>query len=977
LNDRWAHLNDIFHNASRMDGEARAAYLGDACGGDEALRHEVDELLRANESASRFLDAQALDSLSPPRAREMVSSVGRRFGAYRVVGEIGRGGMGAVFLAERADGQFEQRVAIKLIKRGMDTAQVLERFRVERQILASLDHPNIARLLDGGTTDDGLPYFVMEYIEGQPVDEYVNARHLTIRQRLELFLQICHAVSYAHQHLIVHRDIKPQNVLVTKGGVPKLLDFGIAKVLQDAGEQAPATIAGYQLLTPDYASPEQVEGHPTTTLSDVYSLGVVLYELLTGLSPYRPRTWNVSDVCESVRSDHVERPSTAVGRRDDERTTAGQRVMAADVARAAGTGSIDRLRGQLRGDLDAIVLTALRKEPERRYPSVEQFASDIQRHLAGLPVRARADSVWYRGAKFVRRNRVAVLAAVLVAVALVGGTIATAWQAREARSQARLAQDARARAERRFAEVRKLANALLFDYHDAIKDLPGSTPVRARLVRDALDHLNRLAAEAGGEPSLQRELALAYRKVAQVQGGVSGFGLGDTSGAIESHRKSLAILESLLAANPGDTRLQRDVADGALQLANVVGVTEDQADALAHARRARTLYEPLVSASAPTLDDRLALANAYDVIGTISLESGKADEALDTYRRQLRLLESASPAEQGEVRLRRALSIAHQHTADAQATFGDLRAALENIRTSLEIRLALSKESPLNTDYRALVSVAYYYEGDTLARLGRPREALESFRRNLAITEELAVADPKGANITFSAMRVGNMLAQLGEYDQALDYYGRALAIFVELVKADPSNLWKRGGLIEAHASTCAAYARLARHDAARTSCAEATRLIEQTKVEPTNAIIRASLARSYTAMAGGYLGLSRDARSSPAQQLAYLRSARDLYAKSVAIWADMRALGMLTSHDEEEAAAVSRALAETEAVLRSRGSGRAHVAVRWNNPSTRVGSAPRGGSLRALPASRSCPLARPHRGPPSSDDRPQSRNAP
>jgi serine/threonine protein kinase/tetratricopeptide (TPR) repeat protein len=913
--ERWQRLNEVFQDALALDPGERSAFIAQACAGDESLRLESEELLRAHEQAELDLyaiDRLGLSGLSEP---ESPSLVGVHLGAWRISNEIGRGGMGSVWLADRVDGQFEQHVAIKVIKRGMDTAQVLERFRAERRILASFDHPNIARLIDGGTTDDGLPYFVMEHIQGQPIDEYADERWLSIRERLELFLQVCDAVSYAHQRLIVHRDIKPQNILVTTSGVPKLLDFGIAKMLQEADDQRTHTVSSFHLLTPDYASPEQVERLPTTTQADVYSLGVVLYELLTGRSPYRPRTWSARDVCESVLSSDVERPSAAIDLPPEE--TPKRRPPAVDRTSATGIDSLDRLRGQLRGDLDAIVLTALRKDRERRYASVEQFAGDVRRHLNGLPVRARPDSLWYRGAKFVRRNRVAVTAGALVAVTLVGGAIATAWQAREARVQAKLAQEAQGRAERRFIEVRKLANALLFEYHDAIKDLPGATAVRARLVRDALDYLNGLAQEVAGDASLQRELALAYRKVAEVQGmAVGSASFGDTAGAIEGHRKSLAILEPLLAANPDNPMAQRDLADGTLQLAKLLAQTEDQAEALAHARRAGSLYEPLVSASARNLDLRLALANSYDVIGTISLESGKPRDALEIHRRQLDLLESAPPLDQESPALRRALSIAYQHTADAQGTFGDLPSALESHRRSLRLRSALSAEFPYNADYRRLVGSSYYWEGVTLAELGRHREALEAFLRSLAIDEELAAADPKTHKTTFSLIRVGNILDRLGDHEQSLSYYDRAHAIFIAEVEADPENLWKRGGLIEVQAFACASLARLARHAAASAACSNAVTLIEQTTVEPTNAVVRASLARSYKTMADGYIALSADRRSSQDQRLEFARAAQEMYQESVAIWSDMSAREMLTASDDKEAAAVSRSLRDAEAAL-------------------------------------------------------------
>ena len=909
--DRWHRLNEIFHAAVELAPDERAAYLLSQSGGDPSLREEAQALIDAHEQAQR--DSGALDRLG--RSLEDVagtSVAGRRIGPYRVVGEIGRGGMGAVWLGERDDGQFRQRVAIKLIKRGMDTAHILERFRVERQILASLQHPHIARLIDGGTTDEGLPYFVMEYIEGQPIDVHADSCGLGVRERLDLFLHVCDAVTYAHRHLVVHRDIKPQNILVTADGVPKLLDFGIAKVLQDAGEQGTATVSGQQLLTPEYASPEQVEGRHTTTQTDVYSLGVVLYELLTGRSPYRPRTWSTPDVCESVRSAEVERPSTAVATAPEEGRT---RRRGPSNSEPANPETRERLRLQLRGDLDAIVLAALRKEPERRYGSVEQLANDIRRHLSGQPVRARADSVWYRSAKFLRRNRVAVAGAALVLLTLVGGIVATAWQARLASLQAGLARQAQARAERRFADVRKLANVLLFDYHDAIRDLPGSTPVRERLVRDALQYLNGLAEEVGDDPTLQRELALAYRRVAEVQAGQTGGSLSDTAGAIESHRRSLGILRSLLEKHPADRTAMWDVADGTLRLAQAVSVTADQQEALTLAAAAVRQFEALVGGT-PRLEERLGLARAYDALGAILLESGKPQEALGTFQRQQQLLEAASESDRARPDVRRALSVAYQHLGDAHGTFGDQQSALASFERSLALRQALAAEFPLSTDYKAILATAHYWTADTLVKLGRLQEALDAYLRSLALSEELAAADPRGYRTTFSLLRVGNVLARLGEHERAITYYRRAEVSSAAEVASDPTNLWTRGGQIEIQAFTCASLVSLGRHADER-KCAETTRLVDETQVEPTNAVIRASLARSLTVMAAAFAAAAEARGVSRQDRQHRLQMARAMFQKSVAIWTDMSRLGMLTASDDEEAAAVARGLDAVERALR------------------------------------------------------------
>jgi eukaryotic-like serine/threonine-protein kinase len=354
--ERWKRVEELFYAALERDAEHRAPFLRDACAGDESLLEEVRQLVESHQPALGAIRTAAVREAFRDLALPRTIEIGSLIGAYRVVREIGRGGMGTVFLAERADDQFEKQVAIKLIRGGMNTESIVRHFRNERQILASLEHPNVARLIDAGTTDDGLPYVVMEYIEGQPVDEYCNAHRLSIAARLELFRKVCSAVSYAHQRLVVHRDIKPSNILVTKEGMPKLLDFGIARIVESDAEPSP-TMTGTRLMTPEYASPEQLRGEHATTLTDVYSLGVVLYEMLTGVRPYRFRNESPLDVAEAICKVQPERPSTI----PDLKCLDG-----------LPDENCSRLRKSLRGDLDNIVLTALRKEPERRYASVGQ-----------------------------------------------------------------------------------------------------------------------------------------------------------------------------------------------------------------------------------------------------------------------------------------------------------------------------------------------------------------------------------------------------------------------------------------------------------------------------------------------------------------------------------------------------------------------------------------------------------------------------
>ncbi|MCG8457877.1 MAG: serine/threonine protein kinase, partial [Holophagales bacterium] len=419
--DRWRRLEELFEQARERGPDARQALLDKSCAGDPDLRSELEAMLAADEGAEDHLDQ--LIGKAALGVTESSEAESRRIGPYRVLREIGRGGMGTVYLAERDDEHYRQRVAVKVLRRGPESQEMRLHLRRERQILAGLDHPHIAKLLDGGDTADGRPYIVMDFVEGEPLDVYCENRRLTVSERLELFLDVCSAVRFAHARLVIHRDLKPSNLLVTADGTVKLLDFGIAKLLETgAGEEALAlptelatpTATGWMLLTPEYASPEQVAGLPLTVASDVYALGVLLYELLTGLRPYDVDRQSSLEVERVVREARPERPSTRVR----------QAAAAGEEARGPqrAEGSVEKLRRRLVGDLDNIVLEALRKEPQRRYASVEQLAEDLRRHLRGLPVRARPDTLGYRLGKFVRRNRRGVgasLVALLVVVGLV------------------------------------------------------------------------------------------------------------------------------------------------------------------------------------------------------------------------------------------------------------------------------------------------------------------------------------------------------------------------------------------------------------------------------------------------------------------------------------------------------------------------------------------------------------------------------
>jgi non-specific serine/threonine protein kinase/serine/threonine-protein kinase len=781
MTDPWQRAKDLFQSALEQAASARPAFLDEQCRGDAALRARIDALLAAHEQAPDFLEAPALEAtrtVCPPAA----ALEGRNVGPYKTVRLIGEGGMGAVYMAVRADDVFQKRVAIKMLRRGTETAELLRRFRQERQILASLDHEHIAKLLDGGTTPDGSPYLVMEYVEGRPIDAWCDESRLSTRQRVQLFQTVCLAVQFAHQNLIVHRDLKPGNILVSAHGVPKLLDFGIAKLLNPelSSPTIDPTRMEFRMMTPEYASPEQARGEPITTASDVYSLGVVLYELLTGHRPYRVAGRALHEITRVICEEEPTRPSTVV----DETVSRSRE------------GHVDKLRRRLAGDLDTIVLKALRKEPARRYRSVEQLAEDLRRHLDGLPVIARPDTVRYRSAKFVKRHRAEVVAAGLVVLTLAGGMVTTAWQARAANAQ-------RARAERRFQDVRKLANSVVFEMHDAIQRLPGSTPVRQLLVQRALEYLSSLAQEAGGDPALQRELAAAYRKIGDVQGNPYQANLGDPRGAMDSYRKSLAILEAAPRAHVSDVDSRRALAATHERIGDIQAITSDVAGSLESHRRALAIRQELIDSGSLDREDRRHLADSHRKTAESLAWTGDVEGALRHHREALGLRQSLAAAEPASADAHVALALGYSSVGEMLAASGDTSGALESYRMALKISEDWAARDATNMAVQRQLAIAYGKIGEALSTTGDGLGAAENHRRALAVRQAIVDADPANAqarrDLAISHIMLADALKKSGPRAEALAHVRRSLEIFEALAAPDPRNGSARADLALGH----------------------------------------------------------------------------------------------------------------------------------------------------------------------------------
>ena len=793
--ERWAQVQALFHEALESVPAERAAFLLRACAGDLALQRDVESLLAADDRAGEFIEQPAV-AFVPRHDLDFDAVIGRRIGAYRLVREIGRGGMGAVYLAIRDDEAYCKEVALKLLERGMATHFFVSRFRQERQILARLDHPNIAHLIDGGTTDDCLPYLIMEHVEGTPLDRYCDEHRLPTSARLTLFLPVCAAVHYAHQHLVVHRDLKPAHILVTSDGTPKLLDFGIAKLL-DPGESdwdAGRTATSERMMTPDYASPEQIRGEPATTATDVYALGVLLFRLLTGRRPYRLTTGRPEELARAICEQEPEKPSAVVS--------------AAGGVHPCGI-SPDKLRRRLAGDLDTIVLKAMRKEPERRYASVEQLAEDIRRHLDGRPVMARPDMAWYLVGKFAWRHRVGVGAAVMVALTLLAGVFATVSEARVARAE-------RATAERRFNEVRSLARSMIFEVHDAIEPLPGSTAAREMLLHRALGYFDRLASEAGGDLSLQRELAEAYTRIGEVQGNTSRANLGHTRAALSSYRKALTIRERLAQAAPADPVALDSLARARQSVGQMLGRTGDAKGALEQLRAAVSIHEHLAASRPGDPSRESALATSYQVLGDALVPLEDWSQMLLLRRKALPLFRHAADAAPQDVAAQRALAIAGKRLGAIEAKLADYAEGLEAYRSALAIDEARLASEPGSPEARMDVTFDLSDIGYILSKLGDERSAFAHYDRVRAMREDLVRADPQDARarlaLANTLVHMGEVRWALGEREQALAHQRAALSLLDALAIAMPADIEVRRALANSLSLLGAGYVELDAH---------------------------------------------------------------------------------------------------------------------------------------------------------------------
>jgi len=784
--ERWEQIRDVLEEALELAPEQRSAYLDGACSSDPALRKEVEVLLADSANVpTGFLQSSAMaefiskeiDNIDSVGALEEGQEFAQRF---RLIRRLGEGGMGQVWLAEQTQ-PVRRQVALKLIKAGMYDEAVVQRFQSERQSLAIMEHPAIAKVFDAGTTPQGQPYFVMEYVPGLPITEYCDQKKLTIRDRLELFIETCEGVQHAHQKAIIHRDLKPANILVVEVDgkpVPRIIDFGLAKVAtRQIGGDIRKTQLGNLVGTPGYMSPEQADANvqDIDTRTDVYSLGVVLYVLLSGREPFESKQGQkqqLDELLRKLREDEPPRPSTKFS---------GDHHTSNAIAEARGTEP-RQLTRTLRGDLDWITMKALEKDRARRYGAPSDLTADIRHYLNHEPVLARPASVAYRSGKFVKRHKLALAVASVFALMVLAGAVAIVREAQIARMQ-------EARAERRFNDVRSLANSLLFDVYDSIQDLPGSTPARRIVADRALHYLDTLSQESAGSPDLERELATAYERVGDVQANPFFANLGDIAGGIQSYRKALRIRLDLAGDHP---RAFSDQAALVATYMNLGLALENNLDFAAAMDAYRKAYAIATVWAVDRKDDPQAqetLAGVCFSLAILLADQGDVDGSLNYYRKSAAIREAirgGSMAFRNQVQTR--LAGVYGYMAGDFSLEGDFASAIALQSKTHDILAAQIAVDPQNSQLREFLLQSEYWTAKYSEQKGDYRQAISIYREAFAGYQKLSTADPRDAlamrYLGLCEMGMGNSLASLGNVAEGIQHGRQAVQIFTALASA-------------------------------------------------------------------------------------------------------------------------------------------------------------------------------------------------
>ncbi len=732
----WQEVKRLFGEALELPEPQRRSWIESCCPAAE-IREEVISLLEEHSRSGDFLEQPQAPAGGVLEDLFSAIKPGETIGPWKLVREIGRGGMGVVFEAVHEGEDFQTRLALKVIRGGLVTPQLIERFRFERRVLSKLSHPGIAALFDGGTTDSGLPYLVMEYVEGVPIDRWCRDHRLSIRERVDLMTEVCRAVQHAHERLVIHRDLKPGNIFVTPEGRPKLLDFGIAKALAgDFGDTPDATRTGMYVLTPDYASPEQISGAPTTTATDVYSLGVLLYLLLSDKRPYELAGLPPLEAMRRVLESEP-RPPSAV--------------------------SAAELRSELRGDLDHVVMKCLRKEPAERYSSAAALAADLEAWLDRRPVSAVPPSLRYRLTRWAARNRAQAVALAALAVSILAGGIATAWQAREADL-------ARQRAEQRALEIQQFSRSLVFELHGILYKLPGSTEARALLLDRAMKFFDGAVRTAGNDPSLLLELAEGYRRLGNVLGSSFSNNLGRREEALRAFEKGLAAAAMARRLRPPSYESLRAQSGLLVEAALAAGGMKRLDEAQKYATQLEAVIGEIDRAIPQTPEARALAATNRSQLAMILSGLKQRDRAIALYRQAL-----AGFASLPEPEASRPPNLSQKAFAlkrlGAQYIQKDLAEAEKHYLEALAIDRRLLAQDPADKDQRYNITFALSDLGLIARNRGDLERSLKYFSEAASIRDEFYAADPKSVRILNGVTNVhcqlASLQAKLGHFPEA------------------------------------------------------------------------------------------------------------------------------------------------------------------------------------------------------------------
>ena len=764
--ERWNKIQSLFEKAIELNPTERESFLKNECSSDKELFVEVMSLLAADEKQHSIFSGSAADYVTIDDAK----LDGKTFGNYRAIKQIGSGGMGSVYLAERADGVFEQKVALKVVKPVMNSQEIITRFEEERQILARLQHPNIARLLDGGISELGLPYFTMEYVEGKPITEYCDEKNLTIEQRLELFKKVCEAVLYAHQNLVIHRDIKPSNILVQEDGTVKLLDFGIAKVFEEDEDQKFVTRTGMRVMTPEYASPEQVKGQPVSTATDIYSLGLILYQLLTGCPPYEVTSTSALEMERIICLTEPQKPSVMITKIFSSSTDSRQKPSPDFISTKRKT-TISKLKKMISGDLDNICLMAIRKEPERRYSSIAQFITDIDNHLNELPVSARKSTAGYRTKKFIQRHKVGVVVATIAVILIALVTVFYTIRLAEERDKAQME-----------AEKSKKVTEFLVGIFQ-VSD-PEQSKGESITARELLDNgVKRIESELSGQPEVQanmlgvtgnvyKSLGLydnaqsLLKKAYSINDSLLGsdspeavkslnhlaslnFAMGEYESAIEKFNKALKKRETIYGKE------SLEAAESMNDLAMVLREQGDYKQSEKLLTSSLSIREKLLSSESPEV------AQSINNLGLLKEDMGEFEEAKRLLEEALRIKEKFYS------RVHPSVTETIGNLAFLLQQMGDYEKASRLFNESLEI------DKKLFGDLHPVISTDLYNLASNTALMGDLNAAEKLYTEVLEFDKELL-----GEEHPYIALDINNLAgiySDKGDYKKAEKLYKQSL----------------------------------------------------------------------------------------------------------------------------------------------------------------------------------------------------------